>query len=545
MAVSRSNAATGAPLSSMRSHSCAARLCCCNGCTHWHTTMTTPHGFKFEAAPCKVASKGVGNMASAAAPEILHSGWLKNQGGTTLQNWKRRYFALDSVKKEMCYYIEASDYVSQKEPQGRFSIANYVVSADTIRENAFKLSGMGVRAYFMQAESAEEQQEWMAKLDQLQQAQQPSSLITVVDEDHEVEEFFGQPGLRPGGRVGMDDFDMKKVIGRGAFGKVMLVQKKSDGQLYAMKILSKDMIVKRKQVDRTKAENRILRKIDHPYLVGMKYAFQAETKLYLILDYVNGGDMFGHLQLVKRFNVDQVRLYAAELVLAFEHLHTLNIVYRDLKPENVLVCFDGHLKLTDFGLIKENMSSDSTTSSFCGTPEYLAPEVIVGDGKSGKTGSYGKDVDWWALGILMFEMLVGRPPFYADDIQRMYGMIMHTPLDEALGEVSSSITIPQELRSVLRAFLTKDPKQRLGYGPDDAKPIKQHAFFAPINWDALARREIPSPYKPKVNDAMDTSNFDRQFTSEVRNRECLPYLVYFISQFHCSLSCKHTSMPRS
>ena len=294
----------------------------------------------------------------------------------------------------------------------------------------------------------------------------------------------------------------------------MLVQKKSDGQLYAMKILSKDMIVRRKQVDRTKAENRILRRIDHPYLVGMKYAFQAETKLYLILDYVNGGDMFGHLQLVKRFNVDQVRLYAAEMVLAFEHLHSLNIVYRDLKPENVLICFDGHLKLTDFGLIKENMSSGDTTSSFCGTPEYLAPEVIVGDKKN--PARYGKDVDWWALGILMFEMLVGRPPFYNDDVQRMYDMILHTPLDQALAKVSFTIAITPELRSVLHAFLTKDPKQRLGYGPEDAKPIKQHAFFAPINWDALARREIPSPYKPKVKDAMDTSNFDKQFTSEVR-----------------------------
>jgi len=452
-------------------------------------------------------------MSAAAPPEIFHRGWLNKQGGTLLKNWKRRYFVVDSVKKEMCYYIEASDHVSQKEPQGKFSLANYVVSADAIREHAFKLSGMGVRTYFMQAENPKEQQEWMTKLRQLLQAQQPSSL-TVVDEDHEVEEFFGQPGLRPGGRVGMEDFDMKKVIGRGAFGKVMLVQKKSDGQLYAMKILSKDMIVRRKQVDRTKAENRILRRIDHPYLVGMKYAFQAETKLYLILDYVNGGDMFGHLQLVKRFNVDQVRLYAAEMVLAFEHLHTLNIVYRDLKPENVLVCFDGHLKLTDFGLIKENMSSGDTTSSFCGTPEYLAPEVIVGDKKN--PARYGKDVDWWALGILMFEMLVGRPPFYADDVQRMYDMIMHTPLDEALAKVSSTIAITPELRSVLHAFLTKDPKQRLGYGPEDAKPIKQHAFFAPINWDALARREIPSPYKPKVKDAMDTSNFDKQFTSEVR-----------------------------
>jgi serum/glucocorticoid-regulated kinase 2 len=303
------------------------------------------------------------------------------------------------------------------------------------------------------------------------------------------------------------------VIGRGAFGKVMLVQKKSDGQLYAMKILSKDMIIRRKQVGRTQSENSLLRRIDHPYLVGMKYAFQAETKLYLVLDYVNGGDMFGHLQLVKHFKVDQVRLYAAEMVLAFEHLHSLNIVYRDLKPENVLVCHDGHLKLTDFGLIKENMTADSTTSSFCGTPEYLAPEVIIGDKKN--PSRYGKDVDWWALGILMFEMLTGRPPFFHDDVQSMYNMIMHQPLEAQLGKIKSDIEIPPELRAILHAFLAKEPRERLGFGPEDAKPIKAHAFFAPINWALLERREIPSPYKPKVKDAMDTSNFDKQFTSEV------------------------------
>jgi serine/threonine protein kinase len=467
---------------------------------------------KFDLAllmPSTVIPQGM----AAAPPEIHLSGWLNKQGGTLLKNWKRRFFVVDASKMEVSYFVEAADHTSKKEPQGKFSLANYVVSADAIKENSFKLSGMGCRTYFMQAETAQEQQEWITKLRHILRTPGSSSL-EVVDEDHEVEEFFGAPGHRPGGKVGMDDFEMKKVIGRGAFGKVMLVQKKSDGQLYAMKILSKDMILRRKQVGRTQSENRILRKIDHPYLVGMKYAFQAETKLYLVLDYVNGGDMFGHLQQVKRFNVDQVRLYAAEMVLAFEHLHSLNIVYRDLKPENVLVCYDGHLKLTDFGLIKENMSSESTTSSFCGTPEYLAPEVIVGDKKN--PSRYGKDVDWWALGILIFEMLVGRPPFFHDDVQRMYNMIMFMPLDEVIGKLPASIDVPPELRSILHAFLTKEPKQRLGFGPEDAKPIKAHAFFASINWDALERREIPSPYRPKVKDAMDTSNFDKQFTSEVR-----------------------------
>ena len=488
--------------------------------------------FEFKCDECLLERPENFGFRMSQPPGIFMSGWLNKQGGTLLKNWKRRFFVVNSQKMEIYYYIDAADYTSKKEPQGQFSLVNYMVSSDSIKENSFKLSGMGCRTYYMQAETPQEQQEWMSKLRQLQQMAEPSAL-QIVDEDHEVEEFFGNPGARPGGRVGMDDFEMKKVIGRGAFGKVMLVQKKSDRKLYAMKILSKDMILKKRQVGRTQSENRILRKIDHPYLVGMKYAFQAETKLYLILDYVNGGDMFGHLQMVKRFNVDQVRLYAAEMVLAFEHLHSLNIVYRDLKPENVLVCFDGHLKLTDFGLIKENMTSDSTTSSFCGTPEYLAPEVIVGDKKN--PSRYGKDVDWWALGILIYEMMVGRPPFFHDDVQRMYNMIMHMPLDEQLDKLPSSIVVPPELRSILHAFLSKEPKSRLGFGPDDAKPIKEHAFFAPINWEALLRHEIPSPYKPKVKDEMDTSNFDKQFTSEVHIQFCLSIVMFcFFSHFCCS-----------
>jgi serine/threonine protein kinase len=218
-------------------------------------------------------------------------------------------------------------------------------------------------------------------------------------------------------------------------------------------------------------------------------------------------------------------------------------VYRDLKPENVLVCFDGHLKLTDFGLIKENMTADSTTSSFCGTPEYLAPEVIVGDKKN--PARYGKDVDWWALGILIFEMLVGRPPFFHDDVQRMYNMIMHMPLDEVLGKLPATIEVPPDLRAILHAFLTKEPKQRLGFGSDDAAPIKAHAFFATINWDALQRREIPSPYRPKVKDEMDTSNFDKQFTSEVSTLQYLSQIVLPHFTFCCSRLCKLMSMPRN
>ena len=172
---------------------------------------------------------------------------------------------------------------------------------------------------------------------------------------------------------------------------------------------------------------------------------------------------------------------------------------------------------------------------------YLAPEVIADDLKS--SSRYGKDVDWWALGILMFEMLVGRPPFFHDNDQRLYDMIMNMPLAEALCKVPASIIVPDELRAILHAFLSKEPSQRLGFGPDDAQPVKAHAFFAPINWEALERRKIPSPYRPKVKDEMDTSNFDRQFTSEVYVCACLTIL--FELTLYCSLSYKVMLIPLS
>jgi serine/threonine protein kinase len=303
-------------------------------------------------------------------------------------------------------------------------------------------------------------------------------------------------------KVRIEDFHLEKVIGRGAFGKVMLVRKKDTGRRYAMKILSKDMIIRRNQVDRTKAENRILRAVDHPYVVGLKFAFQAETKLYLVLDFVSGGDMFTHLQSQRRFNAEQVRLYAAEMVLAFEHLHRVGIVYRDLKPENILMGADGHIRLTDFGLSKEAMRAHDTTSSFCGTPEYLAPEVLQNQG-------YGKDVDWWSLGILIFEMLVGRPPFYSENVNEMYDKILHDRL-----VFPSSVSVPPDAKDLLEKLLVRDPKKRLGTGEADAVPIRDHQFFASMDWDKLMRKEIESTYKPKLHGEADTSNFDPQFTAE-------------------------------
>jgi RAC serine/threonine-protein kinase len=460
--------------------------------------------------------------AASASPATHMSGWLNKHGGSFLKTWNRRFFVLNEETATMSYYVAAEDYSRNMAPKCSLQLALYTtVAADSVHNsNAFKLSGAGCKTYHLQANSPIEQQEWICRLGRVLRSQKlyhanVSSLL-IDDEEREVERFFGDAGQNPGEKVGLEHFELKTVIGRGAFGKVVLVQKKSDKKIYAMKCLSKAKLLSANQVGRVLSENRILRRIDHPYIVSMKYAFQAEAKLYLVLEFVNGGDLYWNLRAVKCFSSHQVCLYAAELVLALGHLHSLDIVHRNLKPENVLICCDGHLKLTDFGLIKENISSEVNTGSICGTPQYLAPEMLCGDEMT--PTRYGKDVDWWALGVVMFEMLMGQPPFFHVHTAQMYSMILHMTVQEALDNSPQSIDVPAEFRAILHALLAKKPSDRLGFGPDDAQSVKMHPFFAPIDWQKLERREVASPYQPKVKDDTDTSIFDGRLTSQVRAR---------------------------
>jgi serum/glucocorticoid-regulated kinase 2 len=301
-------------------------------------------------------------------------------------------------------------------------------------------------------------------------------------------------------KVTLADFDLLKVIGRGSFGKVMLVRKKGSSEVLAMKILAKAAIVKRNQVEHTQAERAILESIDFPFLVRLKYAFQTATKLYMVMPFLRGGELFFHLRKVKRFTPEQAKFFAAEIALGIGHLHSKGVIYRDLKPENILLDDDGHVCLTDFGLAKSLTQPGEKTETFCGTPEYLAPEVIT-------TGSHDKEVDWWALGILTYEMLHGLPPFYSSNVQVMYDKIESAP-------VAFPAHFSPEAVDFITQILNKDPTKRLGAGADDIEAIKAHPFFAEIDFDKLVRREIDSPFKPKVRGTSDTSNFDREFTSE-------------------------------
>ncbi|KAI7805226.1 ribosomal protein S6 kinase alpha-2 isoform X1 [Triplophysa rosa] len=319
------------------------------------------------------------------------------------------------------------------------------------------------------------------------------SILKEFDISHHVKEGFE--------KADPSQFELLKVLGQGSYGKVFLVRKikgSDTGQLYAMKVLKKATLKVRDRV-RSKMERDILAEVNHPFIVKLHYAFQTEGKLYLILDFLRGGDLFTRLSKEVMFTEEDVKFYLAELALALDHLHSLGIIYRDLKPENILLDEEGHIKVTDFGLSKEAIDNDKRAYSFCGTIEYMAPEVV---NRRGHTQS----ADWWSFGVLMFEMLTGSLPFQGKDRKETMALILKAKLG-----------MPQflspEVQSLLRALFKRNPSNRLGAGPDGVEEIKRHNFFATIDWNKLYRREIKPPFKPAVGRPEDTFHFDREFTS--------------------------------
>lgn len=304
---------------------------------------------------------------------------------------------------------------------------------------------------------------------------------------------------QPTVKISPDDFEFLKVIGRGSFGKVMQVRYKGDKQIYAMKILRKKAIVARNQVEHTKSERKILQALQHPFLMKLRFAFQTDAKLYFVLDYYRGGELFFHLKKRRKFVEAEAMIFVAEVAMALGHLHSLDIIYRDLKPENILLHDTGHICLTDFGLSKDLDPSRPEAHTFCGTPEYLAPEII-----SHKGHSFA--VDWWSLGILLYELTVGIPPFYSSNVNEMYQKIQQDT-------VKFPSSLSEQCRSLIIELLERDPKKRLGSN-GDIEEIKKHSFFRKLDWEKLYKMEIVPPYKPKVQGDEDTSNFSKEFTRE-------------------------------
>ncbi|GAB1610044.1 serine/threonine-protein kinase Sgk1-like isoform X4 [Argonauta hians] len=303
-----------------------------------------------------------------------------------------------------------------------------------------------------------------------------------------------KPSVRP------SDFEFLKVIGKGSFGKVLLARHRTEGKIYAIKVLQKKAVMKRNEVRHIMSERNVLvQNVKHPFLVGLHYSFQTPDKLYFVLDYVNGGELFFHLQRERFFPEARAQFYSAEMASALGYLHSLNIIYRDLKPENILLDSQGHVVLTDFGLCKEGIEGMGTTTTFCGTPEYLAPEVL-------RKQPYDRTVDWWCLGAVLYEMLFGLPPFYSRDTAEMYDNILHQPL-----RIRNNIS--QAARCILEGLLQKEKENRLG-SKKDFQEVKSQNFFADIKWNDLYAKRVDPPYNPNVSGQLDLKNFDPEFVKE-------------------------------
>ncbi|BEI97919.1 hypothetical protein CcaverHIS631_0302180 [Cutaneotrichosporon cavernicola] len=327
------------------------------------------------------------------------------------------------------------------------------------------------------------------------------------------------------GRVSLADWEVVETLGTGTFGRVLLVRQRpsyrqtsyhpifpnlyqptdpqapspvttqhADGQLphFAMKVLRKSEIVRLKQVEHMNSERRILEKVRHPFIVELHATYQDNLNVYMLLTYVPGGELFSHLRRAGRFSPDVTRFYLASIVLAIEYLHSKNIIYRDLKPENLLLDRSGYLRIADFGFSKV---VEDRTFTLCGTPEYLAPEIVLSQG-------HGKAVDWWALGILAFEMLAGYPPFFDDHPLGIYEKILRN-------EVSFPSHIDPYAKDLIRNLLAADRTKRLGNLRGGARDVMSHPWFQGVDWGALERKEIGAPIVPRVGSMSDSQNFQR------------------------------------
>ncbi|XP_077141671.1 RAC-beta serine/threonine-protein kinase [Ranitomeya variabilis] len=445
---------------------------------------------------------------------VVKEGWLQKRG-EYIKTWRPRYFLLKSDGSFIGYKEkpDSSEHSLALPPLNNFTVGEcQLMKTEKPRPNTFVircLQWTTVIERTFNVDTPEEREEWMRAIQTV-----ANSLKNEENEEEEeaMDIKCGSPSDTPSteemdiaiskGRpkVTMNDFDYLKLLGKGTFGKVILVREKASGRYYAMKILRKEVIIAKDEVAHTVTESRVLQNTRHPFLTALKYAFQTSDRLCFVMEYANGGELFFHLSRERVFTEDRARFYGAEIVSALEYLHSRNVVYRDIKLENLMLDKDGHVKITDFGLCKEGITDGATMRTFCGTPEYLAPEVL-------EDNDYGRAVDWWGLGVVMYEMMCGRLPFYNQDHERLFELIL-------MEEIRFPRTLSPEAKSLLSGLLKKDPKQRLGGGPTDAQEVKDHRFFAPINWQDVNQRKLTPPFKPQVTSEIDTRYFDDEFTAQ-------------------------------
>lgn len=407
-------------------------------------------------------------MALAKSPielrgEVIYSGQLKRKG---------LFFGM----YQSCYCeLTQSDFYAKKTKNSTKYDAHIEIKSDTkitIFENEkiprFVISNGPKDELFLAGDSPDEVMAWVVALRSCTFKDQPKMTI--------------------------DDFEIISTIGRGFYGKVMLVKKKDNGQLYAIKTVHKNRLVTNNKVYTIMAERNILVKVKHPFIVELHYAFQTDTKFYLVIEYAPGGELFTYVRRIKKLPIEETRLYIAEIALALDYLHSSGVVYRDLKTENILLGADGHIKLTDFGLSKD-LTVLETTTTFCGTLEYIAPEII-------RRENYSFQVDWWSLGILTFELLYGGTPFFNRNRARLFQAIVSQDVR------FPSCAKPNEIDFISK-LLIKDPKKRATF-----QDLKDHPFWDGMNFDDVLAKKIQPKHIPDVSNPENVSNFDQDFTQE-------------------------------
>nr|XP_061796895.1 RAC-beta serine/threonine-protein kinase isoform X3 [Nerophis lumbriciformis] len=399
---------------------------------------------------------------------VVREGWLHKRG-EYIKTWRPRYFILKS-DGSFIGYKEKPEVSSDHSlpPLNNFSVAEcQLMKTERPRPNTFVircLQWTSVIERTFHVDSNEEREEWMRSIQAV-----ANSLKSQQQDEEPMEIKFGSPSDSSGAeemeiaisksrsKVTMSDFDYLKLLGKGTFGKVILVKEKATGMYYAMKILRKEVIIAKDEVAHTVTESRVLQNTRHPFLTTLKYAFQTNDRLCFVMEYANGGELFFHLSRDRVFTEDRARFYGAEIVSALEYLHSCNVVYRDLK------------------VLEDN--------------------------------DYGRAVDWWGLGVVMYEMMCGRLPFYNQDHERLFELIL-------MEEIRFPKNLAPEAKALLAGLLKKDPKQRLGGGPDDAKEVMTHKFFTSMNWQDVLEKKLVPPFKPQVTSETDTRYFDDEFTAQ-------------------------------
>ncbi|KAK7149470.1 hypothetical protein R3I94_008952 [Phoxinus phoxinus] len=295
----------------------------------------------------------------------------------------------------------------------------------------------------------------------------------------------------------LDNFILHKMLGKGSFGKVFLAELKGSGQFFAVKALKKDVVLMDDDVECTMVERRVLSLAwEHPFLTHLYCTFQTRENLFFVMEYLNGGDLMFHIQTCQRFDLPRSTFYAAEIICGLQFLHSKGIVYRDLKLDNILLDIDGHIKIADFGMCKENMIGEARTCTFCGTPDYIAPEILLGH-------KYGTSVDWWSFGVLLYEMLTGQSPFHGQDEEELFQSIR-------TDDPCYPRWLTRDAKDILVKLFVRESEKRLGVKGN----IRQHPFFKDTDWNALEKRQVEPPFRPTVKSASDCSNFDKEFINE-------------------------------